>query len=116
MSIAAGTQATWTGLISSAWRASRYDAHARFRGRRRNCSTCFTPGAVLLVLVVLEGLDQTIEHFRRGFEHDLHLRVIDLFDVLTHMGADLAQTLLHFLSVMDWISFVSGHGRLRGLS
>src|SRR5262245_21632130 len=69
-----------------------------------------TPGALVLLLVVVEGLDQPGQHLRRSFEHCLELRLVYLLNILAEVVFDLLQPLLHLLSMMPRVALVSGSG------
>src|SRR5262245_43970338 len=69
-----------------------------------------TPGALVLLLVVVEGLDQPAQHLCRGFEHRFELRLVYLLNILAEVVFDLLQPLLHLLSMMPRVALVSGSG------
>jgi len=40
------------------------------------------PGTLVLLLVIVKSSDQAAQDFRRGFEHRLQLKIVDLVDIL----------------------------------
>src|SRR4051794_6136720 len=65
-----------------------------------------SPGALVLLLVVAEGLQQPTEDLGGGLEHRLELGLVDLLDVFAKMVADLLQGPLHLLGMMTRVAIV----------
>src|SRR3979490_532452 len=59
------------------------------------------PGRFVLLFVIVECLDQAVQHLGRGFEHGRKLGLVDLVDVLTQMRHGLLQALLYFLGMVQ---------------
>jgi hypothetical protein len=55
---------------------------------------------------MIEGADQSVQHFGRGLEQSHGLRLGNLFDILTQMVRRLLQTLLHLLRVVRRVGLV----------